>query len=83
MQKLKPDLDIGKNIQDLRIKNGLTQEEVAAKMQVLGCDISRVIYARMENCTYNIRISELCSLKIIFKAEFDDFFKGLVPEDFR
>lgn len=83
MQKLKPDLDIGKNIQDLRIKNGLTQEEVAAKMQVLGCDISRVIYARMENCTYNIRISELCALKIIFKAEFDDFFKGLVPEDFR
>ena len=83
MQKLKPDLDIGKNIQDLRIKNGLTQEEVAAKMQVLGCDISRVIYARMKNCTYNIRISELCALKIIFKAVFDDFFKGLVPEDFR
>lgn len=82
MQKLRPDMDIGKNIQKLRLKNKLTQAEVVAKMGILGCSLSRVIYARMENCTYNIKVSELCALKIIFGADFNDFFEGLIPDDF-
>ena len=77
MQKLRPDLDIGKNIQNLRLKCGLTQEQVVAKMQLLGCNLSRVTYAKMEGSNYNIRISELLAMKIIFKAEISDFFDGL------
>ena len=31
MQKIRPDMDIGKNIQSLRYKNNLTQEQVIGK----------------------------------------------------
>ena len=31
MQKIRPDMDIGKNIQSLRYKNNLTQDQVIAK----------------------------------------------------
>ncbi|XCH79179.1 MAG: helix-turn-helix domain-containing protein [Candidatus Dehalobacter alkaniphilus] len=81
MQKLRPDMDIGKNIQDLRHKCGYTQEQVVAYMQLLGCNLSRVTYAKIEGNNYNIRVSELVALKIIFEADFSDFFDGLVPSD--
>ncbi len=32
MQKIRPDMDIGKNIQSLRYKNNLTQDQVIAKL---------------------------------------------------
>jgi transcriptional regulator with XRE-family HTH domain len=35
----KQDENIGQNIQQLRLKAHLTQEELASKMQVYGCDI--------------------------------------------
>jgi transcriptional regulator with XRE-family HTH domain len=81
MQKLRPDMDIGKNIQDLRRRSDYTQEQVVAFMQLLGCNLSRVTYAKIEGNHYNIRVSELVALKIIFKADFSDFFHGLVPSD--
>lgn len=81
MQKLRPDMDIGKNIQDLRRKCGYTQEQVVAFMQLLGCNLSRVTYAKIEANNYNIRVSELVALKIIFKADFSDFFVSLVPSE--
>lgn len=70
-------MDIGRNIRKLRNKAALTQEEVAAKLQVMGCDISRVTYAKIEGNHYNIRISELVALKILFHVEYKDFFDGL------
>ena len=33
MQKIRPDMDIGKNIQSLRYKNNLTQDQVIAKLK--------------------------------------------------
>lgn len=35
MQKIRPDMDIGKNIQSLRYKNNLTQDQVIAKVSEL------------------------------------------------
>lgn len=78
MQKLRTDLDIGRNIQQQRRRCQLTQENVVAKLQVLGIDISRSTYAKIESSSYNIRISELVALKRIFKmTSFDPFFEGL------
>ncbi len=74
-------MDIGRNIRKLRHKSGYTQEEVVAFMQLLGCNLSRVSYAKMEGNRYNIRISELVAMKVIFKADFSDFFNGLLPSD--
>lgn len=77
MVKLKPDRDIGKNLQHLRKRSGLTQDQVAAQMEVLGCKISRVTYAKMEASNYSIRISELLALKKIYKATYDEIFQDL------
>lgn len=68
---------IGSALQKLRHKNHLTQEAVAAQLQVRGLDITREMYAQMETGTYGIRISVLIGLKKIFDAEYCDFFIDL------
>lgn len=81
MQKLRPDLDIGKNIQEIRYAKKMTQDEVVAKLQSHGIDISKSSYAKIETNRMNIRISELVALKLLFKVDFNDFFKGLIPKN--
>jgi len=77
MQKIRPDMDIGFNIQKLRRINKLTQDEVVAKLQLMELTMSRSTYAKIETNRINIRVSELVALKHIFETEFNDFFAGL------
>lgn len=79
MQKLRPDLDIGKNIQSLRYKNRLTQEQVIAKLNLMGISISKSTYAKIETNRMNIKVSELVALTYIFHTDFNAFFSDLVP----
>ena len=39
MQKIRPDMDIGKNIQAIRYKNNMTQDQVVAKLNLMGISI--------------------------------------------
>ena len=76
--KLKQDISIGDNLRALRKKAGLSQEEVAVKLQVLEQSISREIISQMECGKYSIRISVLLAMKEIYKVKsMDDFFDGL------
>ena len=75
MQKLRPDMDIGHQIAMLRKAAGYTQEQTVAKLQLMGFDISKITYAKIETNRMNIRISELVALKEIFRVEFNDFFR--------
>lgn len=77
MQKLRPDLDIGHNISALRRAAKLTQDQVVAKMQVMGLEISKSTYAKIETNRMNVKVSELVALKQIFDVEFNAFFEGL------
>ena len=77
MQKIRPDLDIGHNIQRLRKRASLTQDQVIAKLQLMGLNISKSTYAKLETNRMNIRVSELVALREIFHVEFNDFFIGL------
>ena len=77
MHKIRPDMDLGENIRKLRKEQGLTQENVVAKLQLLGFDISRSVYSRYEINRLNIRVSELVALKKILNCKYDDFFEGL------
>ena len=45
MQKIRPDMDIGKNIQAIRYKNNMTQEKVVAKLNLMGICINESSYA--------------------------------------
>lgn len=71
------DISIGKNLKLLRQRSGLSQEETAAKLQVMGFSISREIISQMERGQHNIRVSVLLALKEIYNSSFDDFFMGL------
>ncbi len=75
-QKIKQDYCIGTNIRSLRLKAGYTQEQVSAKLQVLGVNMSRDFYAHIESGTYNIRVSELAALRRVLQCSYDDLFQG-------
>ena len=77
MQKIRPDMDIGHNIQRLRKKAGLTQDQTVAKLQLMGLEISKSTYAKIETNRMNIRVSELVALSRIFHVQINDFFEGL------
>lgn len=77
MQKLRPDLDIGHRIGALRKTAGLTQDQTVAKLQVMGLEISKSTYAKIETNRMNIKVSELVALQKIFKVDFNAFFEGL------
>lgn len=71
------DYTIGSALKRLRARSGLTQDQVAAQLQTLGCDVSRSSYSQMETGTHGIKISVLVALKQIFHAEYADFFVDL------
>ncbi len=76
-QKIKADISLGNNLRKIRKEQKLTQEQVTAKMQLLGLDITRSIYSQIECGTYNIRITELIALKTIFDTDYDNMFNGI------
>ena len=80
MQKIRPDMDIGRRISALRHKAGLTQDQPVAKMQLMELDISKSTYAKIETNRMNIKVSELLALKEIFQVSFEDFFIDLERE---
>ena len=77
MQKIRPDMDIGNNIQTIRYANKLTQDQVIAKMNLMGIPISKSSYAKIETNRMNIKVSELVALAKILDCEVGDFFKDL------
>ena len=76
-QKIKQDFRIGPNIRKYRLQSNMTQEQVTAKMQLMGINISRSIYSQIEGGTYNIRVSELAAMKEIFNINYESFFEGI------
>ena len=77
MQKIRPDLDLGQVIQRLRRNQKMTQDQVVAKLQLMGLSTSKSTYAKIETNRINIKVSELVALKIIFQVTFEEFFKDL------
>lgn len=65
---------IGMNIRRIRIKNHFTQEQLAAKLQVLGCDITRSALAKIEVGQRHIYPDELKAFKQIFNISYDELF---------
>jgi len=77
MDKLLQDIFIGKNLRRLRESNGFTQTSLIAQMQIIGSNISRTTYNRIEQGTRNIYVSDLIRLQRIYSVSFDEFFKNL------
>ncbi|MEA4993941.1 MAG: helix-turn-helix transcriptional regulator [Oscillibacter sp.] len=77
-EKLKQDISMGTNLKRLRKHARLSQEQVAASLELMGLSISREVLSQMERGRYNIRVSVLLALKELYHvASFDEFFQDL------
>ena len=65
---------IGNNIRKLREKASLTQEQVAAKLQINGCDITRRAVAKIEVGQRHLYPDEIILLKGILSATYEEIF---------
>lgn len=65
---------IGRNIKSLREREGLTQEELATKLQVNGCDITRSSVAKIEVGQRHLYPDEILLLKDILHAQYEEIF---------
>lgn len=66
---------IGKNIKRLRENAGFTQEQVAAKLQISGCDITRSAVAKIEVGQRHVYPDEIILLKYILSTTYEEIFK--------
>lgn len=78
MQKIRPDMDIGHNIQRLRRNANMTQDQTVAHLQLLGLEISKSTYAKLGTNRMNIKVSELVALSKLFNTDISKFFDGLL-----
>lgn len=63
---------IGKNIREIRESRKMTQEQLSAKLQILGCDITRSALAKIEVGQRHIYIDEIKLIKKILNVSFDE-----------
>lgn len=73
-QKIKSDRSIGENIRKARNAMDMTQEALAARLQVLDCDISRGTLAKIEAGIRHISVGELNAIKKVLNMTYEDFF---------
>lgn len=65
---------IGQNIRRLREKAALTQEMLSARLQIMGCDITRSALAKIEVGQRHLYPDEIVLIKNILKVSYDDIF---------
>lgn len=70
---------IGENIKKLRLKSELTQELLAAKLQIEGCDITRSAIAKIEVGQRHLYPDEIILMKKILNTTYDEIFKHYNP----
>lgn len=65
---------LGNNIRKLREKNKITQENLSAKLQLSGCDITRSAVAKIEVGQRHIYPDEIKLIKEILNVSYDEIF---------
>ena len=63
---------MGNNLRRLRQRKKLTQEQVAAKLQVRGCDVTRSALAKIEAGQRHVYVDELKALREIFDVSYEE-----------
>ncbi len=76
MQWVIRDVPLGRNIQNIRLKKGLTQDQLVAKMQIQGSSISRSTLANIETGRRNIKACDLKIMKEILDVPYENFFEN-------
>lgn len=66
---------VGNNIRRLREKADITQEQLSARLQVNGCDITRSALAKIEVGQRHLYPDEIILLKKLLNVNYDDIFE--------
>ncbi len=63
---------VGENIRKLRIQSKFTQEMLAAKLQLEGCDITRSAIAKIEVGQRHLYPDEIILIKKILQTNYEE-----------
>ena len=66
---------VGANIRALREKKGMTQEQLSAKMQLSGCDVTRSAIAKIEVGQRHLYPDELKLIRSILNTTYEDLLR--------
>jgi len=66
---------VGENIRSIRIKAGLTQEMLSAKLQLEGCDVTRSALAKIEVGQRHLYPDEIIFMQKILNVTFEEILK--------
>lgn len=64
----------GNNIRKIRESRRITQEQLSAKLQINGCDITRSAVAKIEVGQRHVYPDEIKLIKEILNVSFDEIF---------
>ncbi|MBX4270330.1 helix-turn-helix domain-containing protein [Clostridium estertheticum] len=66
---------IGNKIKEFRVNADITQEELTARLNILGLDIDRPMISKIENCSREIVDYEIKTIAEALKVSIEDLFK--------
>ncbi len=69
------ELKVGNNIRELRENRRITQDQLASRLQIRGCDITRSAVAKIEVGQRHLYPNEIILIKEILAVEYDDIFR--------
>jgi len=65
---------IGRNVSRLRYQKAWSQNMLVAKMQLLGCDVTRAVIANIETCRSSVNDRQIVFLAEALGVEIGDLF---------
>ncbi|MBQ3038596.1 MAG: helix-turn-helix transcriptional regulator [Clostridia bacterium] len=75
-QKIKQDMIfIGRNIRNIRKEKNIKQIDVVRKMQLMGVDITRESFVKIERGIQHIYATQLKAIKDILNTTYDELLK--------
>ncbi len=68
---------IGKNVEQLRKRNGYSQKDFISKMQTCGCDINPTSYSKLEGQLRGASDKEVFIIAKILNVKIEELFVGI------
>lgn len=71
--------NIGPNLTRIRIRRGLTQEQLAAKLQIGEVNMTRQVVANIEARRRRVYEEQIIGLVKVLRCDINELFFGIVP----
>ncbi len=67
----------GRNLRRLRMERGLTQEQITARLQLAGCDLTRSALAKIEAGQRHVYPDELYALRNALEVPYEELLPSM------